>query len=446
MLSCIVVWTATTVWAQPSPWRCADMSFLDQMEDAGAVYTDAGVAGDALAILQSKGLNGVRLRLFHSPSGIRDGLQDVAPLAQRAQAAGLPWILDFHYSDTWADPGHQTKPAAWDTLGFESLVDSVGAYTERVLTTLDGQGLRPAVVQLGNEITTGMLWDDGRVGGSFDVPTQWQKLADLLNSGADAVRTVLGTNAKIMIHIDRGGDKAGARWFFDSLSPHSVDFDLIGLSFYPWWHGTLEDLTETIDAVVEAYNKPVLIAEIGYPWTLGWFDDTHNFVGLPTHLHPGYPASPEGQRNYIRDLMDIAIDSTDVIGACYWEPAYISAPGMGSSWENIALFDNTGEALPAASALGGTGDTHAPTPETSGPGPALVIYPNPARHWARVLTWNDVPGCSEVRILDILGRLQATQPACGSGQIAVTVPVDGWPPGVYVAVAKGHAAPFVVAR
>ncbi len=234
------------------------------------------------------------------------------------------------------------------------LQNSVSVHTHRVLEAFDTQGTRPAIVQIGNEITAGFLWNDGRIGGMFDTPDQWSRLAALMERAVQGVRAAVGDSTRIMIHLDRGGDKDGARWLFDNLAQYQVEFDIIGLSYYPWWHGTLEDLSETLGAVSATYGKPILLVGTAYPWTLQWLDDTHNLVGLPEQLLPGYKATPEGQRDYVRDVMQIVADTPGGLGVCYWEPAFVSAPAMGSSRENVTLFDSTGEVLPGAAALGGT--------------------------------------------------------------------------------------------
>ena len=435
---------------QDLPWRCADMSFLDELEAAGAEYAESGMPGDALQFLQEKGLSGARLRLFHSPTSLRDGLPDVLQLALRLSGLlGLPWILDIHYSDTWADPGHQTKPASWQQLDFSMIQDSVSVYTQRVLEPLDTQGTRPAIVQIGNEITAGILWNDRRIGGIFDTPDQWSRLAALVERAVQDVRAAVGDSTRIMIHLDRGGDKEGATWLFDSLAQYQVEFDIIGLSYYPWWHGTLEDLTETLGTVSATYGKPILLVETAYPWTLQWLDDTHNIVGLPEQLLPGYTATPEGQRDYIRDVMQIVADTPGGLGVCYWEPAYVSAPAMGSSWENLTLFGSTGEVLPGAAVLGGTLNTGVRRSHSELQ--SLQIYPNPAYEEFRV-AYDQPPGtCTRVIVYDILGRVvTVSRERCQPGFVEQRILVDDLASGVYMILTLGlsqaQPAPIIVMR
>lgn len=410
--------------------RCGDLSFLDELEAAGAVYRDAGTTGDALEILKSRGFNAVRLRVFHTPTELRDGLEDVLALARRARTLELGLVLDFHYSDTWADPGRQIKPNAWTTLSYETLRDSVQAYTQHVLAALKAQGTVPDIVQIGNEITGGFLWNDGRVGGAFDTPLQWKRLGALLQSATAGVQAVVGDSSRIMIHIDRGGSPSVARWFFDHLVAEGVSFDLIGLSYYPWWHGPLEEFHATLNLLKARYRVPVFLAETAYPWTLGWFDDTHNIVGLPEHVLPGFPATPQGQAAFlaavVESLMRVAAQ-----GACYWAPDYVAAPGYGSPWENLALFDDQGDVLPAAAALGGTRFVQrAKEPVQTG---VVEVFPNPARDIIRVRFDNPSGDCAQIRVLDLVGRLRRTAPGgCMIGSVEIGVSMRGLSPGVYL--------------
>ena len=333
-------------------WRGADVSSLPQVEAGGGVFRDGGEPGDALEILAAHGVDLVRLRLWHAPPDGVCGLTSTLALARRAHAAGLSILLDLHYSDTWADPGHQTKPAAWAALPFPILADSVRTYTRDVTAALNAQGTPPALVQTGNEITAGMLWDDGRVGGRFDTPAQWTRLALLLTAAADGLVEACAPAPRppIVLHVDRGGDNAGARRVCDALIAREAPFEVIGLSFYPWWHGGLEAFEANVDDLVERYDRDVLLVETAYPWTLGWFDDTHNPVGRTDHLLPGYPATPEGQHAFLEAVTGIidTLPGRRGIGVVYWEPLWIAAPGYGSSWENLAVFDEAGNILPGA--------------------------------------------------------------------------------------------------
>ncbi len=332
----------------------ADLSALPRLEAAGATYRDSLGAGDALTVLQRHGMDWVRVRLWHSPAAGRSGLAEVTELTVRARAQGLRVLLDLHYSDTWADPTHQSKPAAWNALSSAVLQDSVRRYAREVIATLVARGARPDMVQLGNEITAGMLWDTGRVEGSFDTPTQWGRLTAMLSAAALGVSEGSpGAKVPIMLHIDRGGDAAGAQKFYDHMVDASVPFDVIGVSYYPWWHGSLAQLEATLSLLATRYQRDVVVAETAYPWTLAALDGTTNVVGLASQLLPGFPATPVGQAQFVERITQIVrrLPQGRGRGVFYWAPEAVSAPGQGSSGENLALFDGSGRALPAADAL-----------------------------------------------------------------------------------------------
>ncbi|MBP6469731.1 MAG: arabinogalactan endo-1,4-beta-galactosidase [Chloroflexi bacterium] len=344
----------TTTPAPPPFWRGVDVSFLPQLEDAGAIFYDQGVPQDALAIVANHGINSVRLRVWVNPPDGHHGKEETLALAKRIHALGLGLLLDVHYSDTWADPAHQTKPAAWADLDFAELETAVYTYTLDLLSALKGQGTLPDIVQIGNEITPGILWDDGRVGGSYN---NWPQLAALLQAGIAGVRDSLASTdtIQIMIHLDAGGNNAVCRWFLDNLKAQGVNFDVLGLSYYPWWQGSLADLANNLQDLSQHYPQDIILVETAYPWTLDWQDDTHNLVGEPAQLLPDYPASPAGQAAFLRDVLAMvqAVPGGKGIGVYYWEPEYIAVNGFGSFWENMALFDFAGHSLPALSVQAG---------------------------------------------------------------------------------------------
>jgi len=326
-----------------------DLSVLLEIEEHGGFYRENGIVKDALQIFKNHSINFVRLRLWHTPSGGYDNLEKTLLMANRVKAFGFKLLLDFHYSDTWADPGHQTKPAAWQNLPFQELRDSVYQYSYNIITALKNQNTLPDMVEIGNEITCGMLWNDGCVCDQFNTPQQWSQLAELINEAVRGVNESLSPvdTVKIMIHIDRGGDNNGSQWFFDHLLAENVNFDVIGLSYYPWWQGTLSDLELNINDLAQRYGKEIVLVETAYPWTLDWYDNTQNIVGEPGQLLPGYPATVQGQKNFLFDLINIVQNIPDNLGAglFYWAPEWISAPSLGSPWENVTLFDFTGELL-----------------------------------------------------------------------------------------------------
>jgi len=335
--------------AQASPMICGtDLSFVPQVEAGGGLfYDDSGASVDVIDDLAAQGLDMVRLRLWHTPADGVNGLDSTLIMARRIHDAGMRLLLDIHYSDTWADPAHQTKPAAWENLPFDALTEAVHDYTAEVVSALVEQGTPPAIIQIGNEITPGILWEDGRV----QDDTGWLNLIALLNAGVEGAHSA-APDADIMLHIDSGGNAETSRWFFDHIGD-SVDFDLIGVSFYPWWHGELGDLQANLTMLAERYGKPIIVVETGYPWTLGWADDTHNMVGEMAQLHAGFPATPRGQHAFLTALTAIVADVPDGLGRglFYWEPATISAPEFDSFMENLTLFDYDGHPLPGLSAL-----------------------------------------------------------------------------------------------
>ncbi|MCX6152429.1 MAG: glycosyl hydrolase 53 family protein [Ignavibacteriales bacterium] len=335
--------------------RGVDISFTPQIEDLGGKYKVNGVTKDALDIFKESGANYVRLRLWYAPSDGYCGLAKTLDYAKRVKAKGFRFLLDFHYSDWWADPGKQTKPAAWANLSFDVLKDSVYAYTKNVITQLKNQNTLPDMVQIGNEITGGMLWPDGKLYGVPNPEDQWRKFGELLKQGINGVKDAAGANqVKIMIHIDRGGDNNGSIYFYDHLLAQNVNFDVIGLSYYPWWHGTLIKLTNNLNDLAQRYQKEIVVAETAYPWTLQYENDGHgNIVGSNTTLLPSYPATVKGQKDFLFYLSKLIKDTKNGkgIGFFYWEPSYISVPPIGSSWENLTTFDFNGEALESLQAF-----------------------------------------------------------------------------------------------
>lgn len=329
----------------------ADISFLHEITNHGGVFTEGGVQRDLLDILKDHGFDYIRLRLWHTPPDGYCGLDSTLLMASRIKAKGFGLLLNLHYSDIWADPGKQFKPGAWEGIHFEGLKDSVFEYTRYVVSRMRKAGVLPDIVQVGNEITCGMLWDDGRVCGGFDTPQQWEKLAVLISESIQGVNSALGPgdSVRIMIHIDRGADIGGSIRFYDNLLARGVGFDMIGLSYYPWWHGTLEEVESNLDTLATRYRRDIIVVETAYPWTLDWYDHTHNMVGLPDQLHPGYPATVAGQEAFLSDLIDIVVGTPEGWGrgVFYWAPEYVAVPGLGSSWENVTFFDFKGNLLPS---------------------------------------------------------------------------------------------------
>jgi len=328
-----------------------DLSFVDEVEAAGGAYCDGGMRRDPVALMADLGMNAVRLRIWNDPPGGFCNLERTLVMARRIKERGLHFLLDFHYSDRWADPSNQWKPRAWEGLDAAGLREAVRRYTADVLSALAMQGTAPDMVQIGNEVTPGMLWPDGRVDGEYDTDAQWRAFAGLLQAGASAVRAVC-PDARIMVHIDRGGDWEATRKFFGKMEELGVDYDVIGQSFYTWWHGTLDDLRRNLALTAETFGKPIVVVETAYPWTLEKPDDTGCILEREDQLAPGYPASAPGQSAYLRDFMRIVRETPNGLGAGFywWEPAWIPAKAMWSvghhnNWANLTLFDYEGRRL-----------------------------------------------------------------------------------------------------
>lgn len=327
------------------------MSHLGFFEDRGIVYRENGGARDALVLLRERGINCVRLRLFTSnaaqaqtdPYNYTNNLAYNLPLAARVKNAGLKFLLDFHYSDSWADPGKQTKPHTWTNLSFTDLKSQIRSYTSNTIAAFAAIGALPDYVQVGNEVTPGLLWTDGRVGGIYDTPTQWSQLAQLLTNAIQGVKDAAGAQMpKIVIHIDRGGDWAATQWYFDNLTQRQVPFDIIGESYYPWWHGSPAALATCLTNAAKRYGKPVMVMETAFPRT-----NSTNIFGIP--------ASTNGQVQFITELARIVKSVPDGKGAgiFWWGSEYQQLSGYGlAGFHQRSLFGANGDILPAATALG----------------------------------------------------------------------------------------------
>jgi arabinogalactan endo-1,4-beta-galactosidase len=335
----------------PAPIQGHDMSFAVQESAAGATYTDLGAAALPEQILADHGANYVRLRLWVDPPPGYSDLDSVLTMARRAKAAGMRLLLDFHYSDFWADPQKQPIPAAWAGQDLSQLADTVRAYTRDVLDALAAQGTPADMVQLGNEIRNGMLWPLGYI--DWSTGTGWDNLGTLLRAASDGVRDSVGPMPKLMVHFDQGGDNGWSRAFFDHIVAQRVPFDVIGVSYYPFWHGTMSQLRANVNDLSARYDRDVVIAETQYGWTLANGDKLGNFLWQSSQLVPGYPASPDGQLAFLSDLASImaAVPDRHGVGIFYWQPEWIPgvgwAPGEGTPNDNLTLFDFTGHALPS---------------------------------------------------------------------------------------------------
>ena len=333
----------------------ADASHVAFFESHGKVYREGGQPLDPFVILKNGGIDCIRLRLFTSSDAQakRDeynainNLTYTVPLAVRVKKVGLQFLLDFHYSDTWADPTKQAKPETWKGLSFDQLEQRMYEYNRDCIAAFKKAGAMPDYVQIGNEITPGMVWPDGRVGGAFDKPEQWVQFGRLLKAALRGIKEAASdAMPKIIVHIDRGGDWKTTQWIFDHLRDQHVEFDIIGESYYPFWHGGLDDLKTCLTSAAQRYQKPVVIAETAFPWNTS-AQGSKAIVGIM----PG----KEGQIQFLQALAAIlkGIPEGRGLGIFYWAAEFLPLPGTNlAGFEGTSLFDSEGNALPALKAFG----------------------------------------------------------------------------------------------
>ena len=340
--------------AEPAPfYEGGDVSMLPEIERAGGVYRVDVRPADAIAIMRERGCNLFRVRLFVNPDpdfkktdGATQDLVYVRALARRIKSAGAAFMLDLHYSDSWADPGHQVTPAAWKDLDFDALERKMHEYTASVLKEFDGDDLTPDMVQVGNEIASGMLWPQGRI---VDRKTpeedrvQWSRLARLINAGSRAVREASTPQGKIkvVVHIHGGGRAGLPQWFLGKLHQNPVDYDVLAVSFYPAWDDKLDALKQNMRDVIKTYDKPVIVAETSYPWK--------KMEGAKDRSLMTWPMTPAGQEQFLRDLTAAMKEMPDGkgLGFVWWYPEAIPVTGL-RIWRGGAegLFDEKGSPLP----------------------------------------------------------------------------------------------------
>lgn len=306
----------------------ADVSFLAQAEKEGVIFKDSGAPRPGLQILRDHGYNWIRLRLFHTPTQLPNNLEYTIALAKDAKKLGFKFLLDYHYADDWADPGKQPIPKAWQGKSHEELVNVVFEYTRDTIAAFRGAGVLPDMVQIGNEIINGMLWPDGKL------PENWDNFAQLVYAGINGVDAGRGNNPrpKIMIHIDRGADLKRTKDFFDKLNSYDVPYDIIGQSYYPWWHGSLNQLRQNLDFMAREYQKDIIVVEAAYNWQPG------NYIDKPAP----FPESPEGQRAFLDELNRVVMQTPNGRGKgiFWWEPAVKGRLGIRG------FFDDQYNALP----------------------------------------------------------------------------------------------------
>ena len=359
-----------------------DLSTLIEVEECGGRFSDHGVPGNAMDILKGYGMNLVRLRLWNNPyspegesygAGVCD-LAHTLTMARRAKELGVDWMLCLHYSDFWADPGKQYPPKSWEGLDAAGLERAIYDYTRSVLTVLREEDLLPAWIAPGNELSNGLLWPLGRT-------PDFANIARFVSAGIRASREV-APGAGIMIHLDNGGNNDLYRSWFDSYFENGgADFDCIGLSYYPFWHGTMSDLRSNMNDIALRYHKDLIVVEISTGFTVDDYQDREKFYsperrGMAANAEKArsveYPMTPEGQCGFFSELGSVLRQVPEGRGRGFvcWEPAWIPVPGShwatpagvdyvrerrpgGNEWANQALFDYEGRALPALETIRG---------------------------------------------------------------------------------------------
>lgn len=356
-----------------------DLSTLLELERCGAKYYDNGEERDLLTIMKSYDVDTIRIRLWNDPwsetgesygAGEND-LKTSLEIAKRVTAAGFGVLLNFHYSDFWADPGKQIKPKAWADYGVKELEQAVYDYTLESMQTFLDAGVNITMVQVGNELSNGLLWPEGKV-------PNYDNIATFVNAGIHAVRKADAT-IPVMIHLDNGGNNALYREWFDNFTKRGEDFEIIGLSYYPFWHGSLQMLNDNMNDIAERYGKDLVIAEVSMGYTM---EDYKNYEKLSDEERKGYatrpalvekieyPMTKQGQYDFMEDFLNRIshIKGGKGKGFFYWEPAWIPVPGSGwatpaslkymndpgpcgNEWANQALFDYDGNALPTLSLI-----------------------------------------------------------------------------------------------
>ena len=355
-----------------------DISSLADIEKAGGKYYNAqGKEADIFEILKENGVNWVRLRIWNNPTyaedlydaygnliakkgeaygGGNNSVEVDIPLAVRAKKAGLKLLLDFHYSDTWADPGKQNMPQDWVGLNENKLNAAVEKYTKESLEAFIKAGARPDMVQIGNELNNGFMWPYGKIwGDAGEKVGGMDGFITLLKSAAKGVRSAQGNGEKIKIaiHLADGGNNGLYRSIFDPIKSAKLDYDVIGLSYYSYWHGTLTELKSNMTDLQKRYGKELIVMETAYAFTPDDGDDQGNVFQVYSNEKEGYIPSVQGQATAIRDVIKTVASVKNGTGVFYWEPAWIPVEGAGLSategctWENQSMFDFEGRALPS---------------------------------------------------------------------------------------------------
>lgn len=306
----------------------ADVGWLPQMEATGYKFYDTdGSEKDCLQLLKDRGMNTIRLRVWVNPNDDKASghcsKEETVVMALRAQKMGMRIMIDFHYSDSWADPGKQFKPKAWENHTFSELMTDVYDHTFDVLSALKSVGVTPEWVQVGNEIPGGMMWPEGST-------KNWSQLAQLLNKGYEATKAI-DAKIKVIVHLDEGNNSEKFRWFFDNATANNVKYDVIGLSYYPFWikkdyTETIADLANNLNDMATRYNKEVMVVEVG-----GEYDKVQNTYEMLAATIKAVKAVPNNKG----------------LGVIYWEPQ------GEKSWSHYSLsaWQSDGKPSPALDAF-----------------------------------------------------------------------------------------------
>ena len=357
-----------------------DLSTLLELERLGAKYYDGGRERDILDIMKDYDVDTIRLRIWNDPWGKNHesygaGENDVPTtleIAKRVSEKGLGVLMNFHYSDFWADPGKQIKPKAWEGMSVAELTQAVYDFTFDTMELFKKEGVNITMVQVGNELSNGLLWPEGKIDVDAGIG-EYDNIAKFVSAGIRAVRKS-NPNIPVMIHLDNGGNNELYRRWFDNYVARGEDFDLIGLSYYPFWHGTMDQLINNMNDMAKRYHKDLIIAEVSMGYTM---EDYKSYEKLSDSERKGYATKPslvekiefpmtkEGQADFMRTLLARleTVAEHRARGFFWWEPAWIPVPGSGwatpasleymndpgpcgNEWANQALFDYDGNVLP----------------------------------------------------------------------------------------------------
>lgn len=344
----------------------ADVSMLKQLEENGAkFYDESNNQKECMSLLKDYGVNWIRIRAWVDPKddkgnflgGGNNDKNTTLVLVERAKKLGLNVLLDLHYSDFWADPEKQNKPKQWKNLEGKDLENKLYEYTKDMLVSLKEKNSLPDMIQIGNELNGGMVWPNGKTWGDGPIGG-YDGFSGLLKAGIKAVKEI-SPSTKIMIHLANGGDNELYTRVFTQLINRNVDFDVIGLSFYPFWHGTFNDLQKNLDDISAKFKKDVVVAEISYAYTLDDGDGFSNIFSPREELAGNFKASVKGQETVIRKVMNVLskVPNNRGKGFFYWEPDWIPVKnsgwksGEGNGWDNQAMFDFKGKALSSLNAF-----------------------------------------------------------------------------------------------